>query len=239
MKVSVIAGIYNPPKELFEKFLNSCLNTTLDCCEFILVQDSPDDVISNQTLKEYEERFKQNKNDFVILKNDKNLGIIKTYNIGMSYAKGEYLAFFDSDDWFDEDFIETLYTYAKNNNSDVVSGYSITHFVNKNDFPAKIMESSNNDIWVNLFKKKTLVDNYIPYTDDPSVVFASLNRVITPKMDRIPLEMCTFYHYMRHDNNISQYTTEDIGKNINEYFSNIEENLNSIKHKCNVIFKEN
>lgn len=173
----------------------------------------------------------------MVLKNDKNLGIIPTYNLGMSYAKGEYIAFFDSDDHFDMNFIEVLYNYAKARDLDVVTGYSITHFATKDSkFPKELMKTSNDDVWVNLFKRKVLVDNYIPFSDDPTVMFACINRFITPKIDRIPLETCVFYHYMRHDSNVSQYTQDEIRKNVNEHLYNIEENLNSIKHKFNTIF---
>lgn len=238
MKTSVVAGIYNPPIDLFKKFLDSCINSTLNDCEFILIQDSPDDILSNKLLKEYQNKFNTNKNSFIIITNKKNLGILPTYNIGLKQATGEYIAFFDSDDYFDIDFLEIMYNYAKNLDLDILNGYSITHFYEKtDDFLLNFMPSTNNDIWSNLFKRKTMVDYNIPYVDDPTIVFNSITSVMTPKVDILPLENSTFYHYMRHDRNISKYSSVDVYESIMDHLKSIEADIHLTKRKLNSFFE--
>lgn len=41
-------------------------------------------------------------------------------NIGLEYAKGEYVGFVDSDDWIEADMYESMLQEAKIYNSDVV-----------------------------------------------------------------------------------------------------------------------
>lgn len=239
IKVSVIAGIYNPPEKLFKQYLEACLNSTIVGCEFILVQDNPFDDISNKILADFETKFKNNKNKFIILRNEKNLGIIPTYNIGMKYATGEYLAFFDTDDYFDLDFLEKMYDYAHANDIDVLSGYSITHFCTANiDESLNFMESMNDDIWVNLFKRSAMVDNFVPYFDDPRIVLNNIKRVMLPRIDRFPMEECTFYHYIRHDNNISKYTDEDMVECVNDRIKDMHSDLDTLSYQCSFILSK-
>ena len=51
-KLSVIAGIYFPPEDCFRRFLDACLDQTLDDVEFIFLLDSPEDIKSRNILKQ-------------------------------------------------------------------------------------------------------------------------------------------------------------------------------------------
>ena len=114
MKVSIIVPIYKTEKYL-RRTLDSLTNQTLDAVEIICVNDgSPDN--SLQILKEYKEKY-ADKNIVIIDK--KNEGVWKARIDGIKVATGEYIAFTDSDDYVEPDFVEKLYNNAKENSADM------------------------------------------------------------------------------------------------------------------------
>lgn len=228
--VTVISGVYDPPEALFKKFLDSCLNTTLTPCEFIIISDNPNNKTITNVLQQYELLIKSSQHNFIIIENEKNLGTNNTYNVGLEKATGEYVAFFDSDDFFDNDFLEVMYNYCKNNNEDILTGYSITHFYGEIDpMPFVLMESTNGDIWVNMFRRSLLIDNNIKYIDD-TIMIENAKIVPNIKIDKLPLECCVFYHYVRNQNSVSKYS-------IDETLENLQNELNTIKKEINIIQK--
>ena len=76
----------------------------------------------------------------VLLINQKNFGLSAARNSGANKAKGRFLFFIDSDDWIEEDCLELMFNYSKencsNNNyfifSDIVLEGNITKNVTKN-----------------------------------------------------------------------------------------------------------
>lgn len=57
-----------------------------------------------------------------VIKNNTNLGVGISRNIGLSYAKGDYIMVVDGDDTITEKFIEQLYELSISNNADIVTG---------------------------------------------------------------------------------------------------------------------
>ena len=130
IKISVIIPVYNVEKYL-RQCLDSIINQTLKEIEIICVNDGSTDS-SQQILEEYalkDERIK--------LINQKNIGAGASRKIGLDNAKGDLIAFVDSDDWVELDAFNILYKNAISNNSDVV----ITNF--------KLFNENNNkyDNW--------------------------------------------------------------------------------------------
>lgn len=113
IKVSIIVPVYNVEKYI-HKCLDSLVNQTLKELEFIFVNDgSPDS--SSKIIKEYAKKDKRIK-----LLNKENGGQATARNLGLEHAKGEYIAFLDSDDYVKENMYETLYNRAKKDNLDIV-----------------------------------------------------------------------------------------------------------------------
>ena len=110
VKVSVILPVYGVAQYI-EKCAQSLLDQTLQEMEFLFVDDhGPDNSIELvQRLVADHPR----KDQFVFLRPEHNMGAGMARNYAIPYAKGEYLAFVDSDDWVEPDMFESLYNEAK------------------------------------------------------------------------------------------------------------------------------
>lgn len=111
-KISVIIPIYNV-EDYLEQCVESILNQTYTNLEIILVNDGSTDS-SGEICDRYKNIDKRIK---VIHK--VNGGLSDARNCGLENSTGEYIAFFDSDDWADEKFYDTLYTNIKKYNGDI------------------------------------------------------------------------------------------------------------------------
>ena len=113
IKLSIIIPVYNVEKYI-EKCINSLINQTLKELEFIFVNDgTPDNSVD--IIKKYQKIDKRIK---LLEKN--NGGQASARNLGLKHAKGEYIAFLDSDDYVSENMYQTLYNRAKKDNLDIV-----------------------------------------------------------------------------------------------------------------------
>ena len=99
--VSVIVPVYNSEKYLKE-CVESILNQTYTNIELILVDDGSGD-LSGEICREYEKKDQR-----VIYIHKENGGVSSARNTGMRIAKGEYIAFVDSDDFISEDMFSNL-----------------------------------------------------------------------------------------------------------------------------------
>ena len=95
MKIAILMSTYNGEKYLVQA-IDSILNQTYQNFEFIIIEDSSTDN-SLDILEEYAKKDSRIK----IIKKEKNIGIkgfIKNLNLGISIAKGKYIARMDADD---------------------------------------------------------------------------------------------------------------------------------------------
>ncbi len=109
MKFSIIVPVYNVEKYL-EKCLESILNQTFKDFEAIIVNDGSTDN-SQEIIDKYVNK------DQKIFKSFKkeNGGLSDARNFGIERAKGEYIVFLDSDDYIDENLLNTLNNYISKN----------------------------------------------------------------------------------------------------------------------------
>lgn len=152
IKLSIIIPVYNVEKYI-EKCITSLINQTIKEIEFIFVNDgTPDNSIN--IIKKYQKNDKRIK-----LINKENGGQASARNLGLKYAKGEYIAFLDSDDYVKEEMYEKMYNKAKQNDLDIViCNYFLT-------YKDKI-EEMKNDI-TNKKEKTILPKEYILLTPSP------------------------------------------------------------------------
>ncbi|WP_346867985.1 MULTISPECIES: glycosyltransferase family 2 protein [unclassified Clostridium] len=111
--ISVIIPIYNV-EEFLPKCIDSVLNQTLKNVEIILVDDGSTD---NSSIICDEYALLDNR---ITVIHKKNEGLSASRNIGIDVAKGNYLAFVDSDDWIEESMFEIMYNTIVTNDADMV-----------------------------------------------------------------------------------------------------------------------
>lgn len=116
LKVSVIVPVYNAGGYIIP-CIESLVSQTLDDIEIIFVDDhGQDDSISK--IQAFASNYKGPKS-FVFTSTIQNSGPGEARNAGIKCAKGEYIAFVDSDDTVDPDFCRILYQMAVEQSSDL------------------------------------------------------------------------------------------------------------------------
>lgn len=112
-KVSVIIPVYNVAPYLRQN-LDSVLAQTVTDIEVICVDDGSDDG-SAKILKEYAQADKR-----VKVFHQKNAGAGAARNLGLFHARGEFLSFLDSDDFFEPRMLEKMVALAEADDDDFV-----------------------------------------------------------------------------------------------------------------------
>ncbi len=176
-KISVIVPIYN-----VEKYLDACLSSiqkqTFKDFEVLLINDgTPDN--SMEIAQKYADADKR----FTIF-NKTNGGLSDARNFGLKKAKGEYIAFIDSDDRIRPKFLENLYRAITRFDADVAVCNFCLYYVNKNKIkrsgsflqhnrlydPISGMKELLNDrnmrfyVWNKLWRASLFTDNNIEMT---------------------------------------------------------------------------
>ena len=103
-KYSIIIPVYNSEKYL-KKCIDSVLNQSYDDYEIIAINDKSNDN-SEKILKEY-----GNKINLHNVKEKNGVGPSHARNIGIKMAKGDYILFLDSDDYYKKDLLRIALTY--------------------------------------------------------------------------------------------------------------------------------
>lgn len=106
--VTVIVPVYNVEIYL-KKCIESILYQTYENIEIILVDDGSTDN-SGAICDEY-----LHKDSRIIVIHKDNGGLGSARNAALNVCKGEYIAFIDSDDWVEKDFVERLLEYSDEN----------------------------------------------------------------------------------------------------------------------------
>ena len=98
MKISVVIPIYNNAK-----YLKQCIKSIIEQnenTEIILIDDCSSDNVEEIIIELKKEKLIDN-NNFICIKNEKNIGPAESRNKGIMQASGEYIAFLDADDWWE------------------------------------------------------------------------------------------------------------------------------------------
>lgn len=119
INVSIITPVYNV-EACITKNINSIINQTCKDFELILIDDGSKDKsmdIAKGLLENSDVNYR--------IITQKNSGVSVARNRGIEEAKGKYITFLDSDDYFHEKFIELMLNKAKETDADVIfCGYS-------------------------------------------------------------------------------------------------------------------
>lgn len=189
--ISVIVPVYNVEKYL-EECLESICSQTLNDIDVICIDDASTDNSYN-LLSELQKRY-----SFLrVYRNQKNMGLSYTRNVGFSYAMGKYIMYVDSDDYLSKDCLRDLYQKAENEELDVLY-FDVLEFENNQTCEKRIHKMqyavtsgvelmtqfiSNQEmygsVWSAIYRKKYLEENNIRFIngilhEDISYTFSAL-----------------------------------------------------------------
>ena len=112
-KVSVIIPVYNVEKYI-RRCLDSMCNQTFDDFEVLCIDDGSTDS-SLEICQEYAKNATRIK-----VFHQENKGPAAARNLGLDNATGEYIMFCDSDDWYEPEMIQKMFTTIEKENVDLV-----------------------------------------------------------------------------------------------------------------------
>lgn len=135
LKVSVIVPVYNVKKYIGE-CLDSLSRQSLQECEFICVDDGSQDDSYRLV-----ETYAQSDRRFRLIRQE-NKGLAEARNVGIRNAGGTYLAFLDSDDFFNNsNALQMLYQRAEQYELEILS------FETELLYEASLKEKENKDFY--------------------------------------------------------------------------------------------
>ena len=209
-KVSIIVPVYNVEKYI-EKCLNSLVKQTMEDIEIIIVNDgSKDNSINviNKFIKRYPEKIQYLEKE--------NGGLSDARNYGLPYAKGEYIAFLDSDDYVEEDMYEKLYKLAKKENSDMVECDFIWEYPNKQKEDIgqiytnkkQMLEKVRVVAWNKLIKTNIVIENKITFPKGYRYEDVEFTYKLVPYLNKVSFLKKPCVHYVQRENSISNLQNE-------------------------------
>lgn len=119
--ISVIMPNFNTPVEMLANAVDSILGQTYQDFEFIIIDDCSTDASAEYLASLQDERIK-------VVRNLQNLGITKSLNVGLSYARGQYIARMDSDDFCLPERLEKQLAFMETHPEVIVCGTWIQAF---------------------------------------------------------------------------------------------------------------
>jgi glycosyltransferase involved in cell wall biosynthesis len=207
--VTVLLPCYNA--ELYiEEAVRSIMNQTYSNLEILIIDDcstdSSHEIVSRLAIED--ERIR-------IIKNEKNLKLIKTLNKGLDLARGDYIARMDADDVSLPERIEKQINYMLSNPEVDLCGTNYTminaegNIIGTSNYPLTNLDIKLNLLFYNPFAHPTVLfkrdfvnkigkykENFINAEDYELWLRVALNGVMSNIQDKLLL-------YRWHGNNIS------------------------------------
>ncbi|MCI8637061.1 MAG: glycosyltransferase [Clostridia bacterium] len=203
-KVSVIVPIYNV-EDYIEQCLETLVNQTLEEIEIILVNDGSKDN-SEKIAKQYKEKYP---NKITYLEKE-NGGLSDARNFGIHHAKGEYIAFLDSDDYVELVMYEEMYKIAKKEDSDIVECDFYWEYPNKTKIDTGIVYQGKQEAlekirvvaWNKLIKRELLEQTKIQFPKGYLYEDIEFTYKLIPYCNKFSFLKKTCVHYRQRENSI-------------------------------------
>lgn len=136
-KVSIIVPLYNKSKYI-SSTLDSIKKQKFRNFEVIIVNDGSTD----NSLEIVRENVKDDIRFLIV--DIQNSGVSNARNIGMEYAKGEWIQFLDGDDLIDEKYLESVIELVESKDIDII--FTSFWMIDENKNKVKKVETSLNGI---------------------------------------------------------------------------------------------
>jgi glycosyltransferase involved in cell wall biosynthesis len=155
--VSIILPTYNGAATL-NRAIKSVLSQTYQNWELIIISDG-----SADGTKALVEKFSSADERIIFIENEHNMGIQKTLNKGLSFAKGEYVARIDDDDvWTDPAKLFVQIAFFEEHPGYVLVGTdAIVADENGNNLSVNIMPKTDRDIRSKILSKNCFLHSTI------------------------------------------------------------------------------
>jgi len=179
--LSVIIPVYNV-KPYLEKCVESIVDQTYHNLQIILVDDGSTD--GSQTICD---ELAQKDSRIVVIHKE-NGGLSTARNVGMDRAKGDYIAFVDSDDWLERNMYEVLINQLEAHDADLVA---CSFYECKGDEKKAVGDSKNisvfntEEIFINKNQLRFLVWNKV------------FRRSFVEKLRFVPGQVYEDFHFCR------------------------------------------
>ncbi|MDE6847617.1 MAG: glycosyltransferase [Lachnospiraceae bacterium] len=168
--ISIITSVYNTRPEYLKDYIESIMRQTYQNFEVIIVDDGSKSPETIDFLKDIQSKYCEKA---VVFFQEKNQGISASRNYALEKARGEYICVIDSDDYYDDYFLEKMIEPVKQDSEiDMVvcSGYTCVD-ENKNKLetnPTSICDKPyffffRMPTGTRLIKRKMLIDNQIKF----------------------------------------------------------------------------
>ncbi len=228
-KVSVIVPFYNV-EGYIEKCLETLVNQTLKDIEIILVNDGSKDRsvdIVKKFMKEYPDK--------IVYLEKQNGGLADARNYAIPYAKGEYIAFLDSDDYVEKDMYQLMYELAQKESSDMVECNFIWEYPDKKredigEFyigQFEMLEKVRVVAWNKLIKREILEKNKIEFPKGLQYEDVEFTYKLVPFINKVSFVKKLCVHYVQREGSISNLQNE----RTKEIFEILENVINFYKEK--------
>ena len=178
-KISIIMPCYNRIK-LLDKAIKSILNQTYKNFEFIIVDDSSD-FETNILLKKYRDADPRIK----LFLNKTNRGPTYTYNKGLYFAKGKFIARMDSDDIAHNNRLEKQIKFLQKNPKVFIVGTAVNFIDDKGEkIKSVFLKNNEHEIIKSLKYSNPLINStYMANTNIQSKKLLYLNSFFYPADD--------------------------------------------------------
>jgi glycosyltransferase involved in cell wall biosynthesis len=207
-KISIIVPVYNVEAYL-RRCLDSLVNQTLKDIEIIIVNDGSKDN-SQSIIDEYAKKDERIK---ALIK--KNGGLSDARNFGMKYAKGEYLAFVDSDDYVDLDMYENMYNKSLTDKADIVEcdfiwEYPQKNKIDKSKIDKNMIISTRVVAWNKIYRRNLIANNKIDFPIGLRYEDVLFCYKLLPYVKSIAYVDKPFYHYIQRPGSIANTQNEKV-----------------------------
>ena len=205
IKVSIIVPFYNV-ENYIEKCLQSLVNQTLEDVEIILVNDG-----SQDGTKEIAKQFVEKYPNKIMYLEKENGGLSDARNYAIPYAKGEYIAFLDSDDYVEANMYEEMYNKAKEENLDYVECDFLWEYPDMS-LESKGKQYSNKKemfiytrvvAWNKLIKREIVQENHLEFPRGYRYEDVEFFYKLLPLIHNYGIVQKPFIHYVQRENSIS------------------------------------
>lgn len=241
--LTLIIPVYNVEKYV-STALQSVFNNFQKNIDIIIINDGSHDA-SLERITEYLKKLSNDERECVNIINQRNKGISYTRNKGISLAKGDYIAFLDSDDVLAQNYFDRVIPILKDHAPDILqfdfslfkespeekinSGLRMKSIGLKESSEKILLEVFNYNSWYpwsRIYKREFFNDIKFPlgYTfEDPAII-----PFIFLKANNIYFLSENLYHYRINDSSITRSKSKE----------NLNRNIKSLEYLLDTYIKQ-